>query len=1203
MAVVYSPELDKAAYLMAQHMTQTMLSELHESLLPQAKSRKLVRLEGFKEIKGLSSALSSIGLTLADFRVPQGLFCNPLSVVEYRLTARDGTKWIQNERDGTLIPEIPQGMDLGALPILVSMSDQGPNIIGAANYLQYSSSALMFVALFDPFHRAWNDLKAALKRTSCQAWRCVLELTLVANLNYGPFGSSAWHWKKKAKLENYLATKGIHHDSWSAYQHHICKERRIQEPATMEDSEELFASLASMQSFENKGPLIKLMRWFSWFESMSWYEGELWATKMVLEDALEQKEEASEKEVDERPLGKQDHQQELRDLKKKKGTWRLAPELINSKNMAIKDIILAVGKATWKGFASRARDVVTPQHVLELNISCAYNAYWKQELVEMVENSLYDTKTMDHLMPEFQCHEKVLLWHTDLFNKLMETRSQSLVAFHCLPPNLYNHCLAPSIAVARAAYDLAMSHWRILLAAEEARNTGEDVKPLKSMHWRLNPLVRVLFMAFEEDLIKGTLLSIHSSALRLQRVIGQHLGDSRLIENIHQHGRDLFRASKANSISNTAIMSNALRSKVLDQKKVPMVNAEESQKATGAVLAHNSLDILVKVLASAEFGFLGLLMNVVFDSKGERCFCCSQARDSIMWHHIWDLEDWVEIEVGPCMVSEHRGPVGWKASGEILPLEVAALANGLSMTFQQAKGLLTTLAPDATLPANPSKKLVMQRLINMVVPENLLEQAMSHIQKAEDPEENMFDSDFDEILSELGQDEGNQQDLKEYKKKRQYFRMKRKMGAKDEAIPKAKAKGRPKGKAKAKAKGKAKAKAGAKEPLGSKLRRNAKKKLEETRNADMDMDVEDADMAMPEQPEAAMDVDQPPQIPVEEPPPPPPLGSPNPAEPEETIQEEAPPPAEPASSSPPAVPPPAEPASSSAAVPPQAEPSPPEPASSSARPSSAVPRAERRRSPEEILTTIEPPGCKFGVSHTDHRFTSVWKDDHPGLPGALAQKRLSRTFVTIRGWREALIQVHEHNWKKWGHLKDKYPLQEGMQEMRPGQIPESVFDQLLPHINSLPSVTRHRVACPKTGGAPRQLGGEKSWTQRSISKADQSWRWLSWKSLSFCSSFIWYCPSLHVKPGLSEMHEEAARIWIGGRDRELRHAEKVHEKERQLRDPFNQDNAARGWYQRSTTNTGKTIMTSGGGPRMQVGYGRRVNPNSNNFRGFKPKKR
>ena len=66
-----------------------------------------------------------------------------------------------------------------------------------------------------------------------------------------------------------------------------------------------------------------------------------------------------------------------------------------------------------------------------------------------------------------------------------------------------------------------------------------------------------------------------------------------------------------------------------------------------------------------------------------------------------------------------------------------------------------------------------------------------------------------------------------------------------------------------------------------------------------------------------------------------------------------------------------------------------------------------------------------------------------------------------------------------------------------------------------------------------------------------------------------------------------------------------------MRDPFNQDNAARGWYQRSTTNTGKTIMTQGGGPRVQVGssfltegmaqagYGRRLNPNANNFRGSK----
>lgn len=88
------------------------------------------------------------------------------------------------------------------------------------------------------------------------------------------------------------------------------------------------------------------------------------------------------------------------------------------------------------------------------------------------------------------------------------------------------------------------------------------------------------------------------------------------------------------------------------------------------------------------------------------------------------------------------------------------------------------------------------------------------------------------------------------------------------------------------------------------------------------------------------------------------------------------------------------------------------------------------------------------------------------------------------------------------------------------------------------------------------------------------------------------------KPLMSE-----DELKLGGRDREFRHLEKVHEKERQIRDPFNVDNAARSWHQRSTTATGKMITTSGGGPRIQAGYGRRLNPNANNFKGFKPKKR
>ena len=54
-----------------------------------------------------------------------------------------------------------------------------------------------------------------------------------------------------------------------------------------------------------------------------------------------------------------------------------------------------------------------------------------------------------------------------------------------------------------------------------------------------------------------------------------------MIENIHQHGRDIFRSSKANSISNTAIMANALRSGVLQQREVNSIVGTVGEKAMG----------------------------------------------------------------------------------------------------------------------------------------------------------------------------------------------------------------------------------------------------------------------------------------------------------------------------------------------------------------------------------------------------------------------------------------------------------------------------------------------------------------------------------------------------------------------------------------------------------------------------------------------
>jgi len=75
-------------------------------------------------------------------------------------------------------------------------------------------------------------------------------------------------------------------------------------------------------------------------------------------------------------------------------------------------------------------------------------------------------------------------------------------------------------------------------------------------------------------------------------------------------------------------------------------------------------------------------------------------------------------------------------------------------------------------------------------------------------------------------------------------------------------------------------------------------------------------------------------------------------------------------------------------------------------------------------------------------------------------------------------------------------------------------------------------------------------------------------------------------------------VLIGGRDRQLRHAEKQANKDRANHDPFNQGNAVRAWYQRG----GNGHKGPGELPRMKAGLGR-SNPNANNYRHKTSKKK
>lgn len=72
--------------------------------------------------------------------------------------------------------------------------------------------------------------------------------------------------------------------------------------------------MKELSSFQQKGPFVKLMRWFSFFEAMAFHSGDLFAMKMVLEDSDMNPEEDSAAEVEEDIKEHQDHHRELQNL-------------------------------------------------------------------------------------------------------------------------------------------------------------------------------------------------------------------------------------------------------------------------------------------------------------------------------------------------------------------------------------------------------------------------------------------------------------------------------------------------------------------------------------------------------------------------------------------------------------------------------------------------------------------------------------------------------------------------------------------------------------------------------------------------------------------------------------------------------------------------------------------------------------------------
>ena len=591
--MIYCIEKELSAYLIVQPLRRLLVRDLDEELQEQGRKGKLEKLEGYIELRALSAALKNLGITLSDFQVPSNLHLRPVKEGELRVQDEHG-RWYIGKEGGEFVPQIPPALNLSTLPCLVSISDQGPQNMPALNFIQYSENALLCTCLYDPFHRAWNDIKLACKRATSYPWRTILELTVVYNLSYMDLSAvGSWFHRKQDCLKDFLNEHSADSTVFQDHLPHICRELSIAEPQSLEAQETLLRRLANMKSFCEKGPLVKLMRWFSYFESAVWFSGELFATRMVMQACFGQFEDEEEQVPQGQTLepsaaAAKDPRRELQELKKKKGTWKLAPQLITERNVDLQRMVLTICRATWKHHAFRAREIKSPQQVLTWNLGVATTMDWAKELEDMIRHSCWERAGLEQQFKEEPGEDRsaLLAEHSNLLDELLCSRANSLATSALWIPQRYNGTLHEDPRVAAEALQKVKDEWQAVLSAESALAQGGRISFWQELVWVRSPFVRALFLAYEHNPAWGC---------ALQKQVAQNLGDSRVVEVAHSKTKDVLKEGRAFDVGLTSIQHQLQMSGALEERKVPSVQVAMQDKVFGDVLNRLRTPLLRKM--------------------------------------------------------------------------------------------------------------------------------------------------------------------------------------------------------------------------------------------------------------------------------------------------------------------------------------------------------------------------------------------------------------------------------------------------------------------------------------------------------------------------------------------------------------------------------------------------------------------------------
>ena len=581
-AIAYSNQKNIACYPPIQNITPLLKREIGLELQQLSGANKLTRIDGYTELRALSNCIRGLGLPLEFFVLDKSIVCRQLGPSEVRIE-ENGKIFIFDKKSGQKVAVLPDAFDASQVPLLCSVSDQGGINRASLDYCCFKLK-LPLLVLFDPYHRCWNDIKETLKKTPPNLFKTMIAFSLLWNCNYGPAGSKEWHHKKRQKLANLMDLSNANSQHFLAFLPFICAERGLEEPNDAEGKERVFQSMQSLNSIQVLGPLVKLMRWFSWFEAEKFYRGENYCNKLLM--MMDEDSPDPTKEVDfvknevlmsiEEKGEKISERAELQQLKIQLGTWSLAPLLVTSTSMWQKDLIAIVGAASWLHHFKRAKYVLTPLQVCQHTIAQSQGA-WKLELLDMMNDSFYNTLNLKKLYTADSVPDAVksarLKTHMGFCTKLLGKRASSLCAFTLAPPIRYAALLDPGQyeQVAKKMQD----EFQILLGHEAASQEGHHVEGLFALQFLDSHYVRLCYIANEHDLLSGS-----KEALKILHHALVHLGDTACIESTHSSAKDSLRDARSKFRSRVNKYFHCISSRVLQSRETQHVTISEAELAT-----------------------------------------------------------------------------------------------------------------------------------------------------------------------------------------------------------------------------------------------------------------------------------------------------------------------------------------------------------------------------------------------------------------------------------------------------------------------------------------------------------------------------------------------------------------------------------------------------------------------------------------------